>query len=175
MSFLKMANMPSQRVVVLLTRDARREDVPPLLRERPILSYEPFEALVERVSGILATRARADDPQFGLWGGQASRNGRVLTARVRPMEGDLDADWFRIDLAVHAARGRQPLRGPVRFHLDPSIKRPVREVTAEGGVARVSVLAYGAFTVGVEADGSRTVLELDLASLPHAPRAFVES
>jgi cellulose biosynthesis protein BcsQ len=171
MSFLKMANMPSQRVVVLLTRDAREEDVPPLLREHPLLSELPFEALVERLSGILSTRARADDPQFGLWGRKAERNKRVLSARVRAME---DADWFRVDLSVQPANGGPSLRGPVRFHLHPSIKRHVRDVDPDGGAAKLSVLAYGAFTVGAEADGGKTVLELDLAALPRAPRAFLE-
>ncbi len=173
MSFLKMANMPSQRVIVLLTRDARAEDVPPLLRDYPILSdRQPFAALTERLAGILATRARVDDPQFGLWGRKDERSGRVLSARVRRMEGDVD--WFRIELAVQATKGAPPLRGPVRFHLHPSIKRPVRDVEAKGGIARLSVLGYGAFTVGAEADDGRTVLELDLATLPRAPRAFVE-
>jgi cellulose biosynthesis protein BcsQ len=174
MSFLKMANMPSQRVVVLLTRDAREEDVPPLLREHPLLSEVPFGALTERLAGILSSRARDDDPQFGLWGRQPDRNKRVITARVRSMEGDSDADWFRIDLTVQPTRGAPPLRGLVRFHLHPSIKRHVRAVDAMGGTARLSILAYGAFTVGAEADGGRTVLELDLATVPRAPRGFVE-
>src|SRR6059036_633347 len=50
-----------------------------------------------------------------------------------------------------------------------------RPQEARDGVARLRVVAYGAFTVGVEADEGKTQLELDLAELPKVPKAFRES
>ncbi len=173
MSFLKMANAPSQRVVVLLTRDARPADVPPLLRDAPVLDdRRPEGALVDRLASVMGSLARADDPQHGLWGRRAERAGRELTAKVRPVKGE--RDLYRIDLTVTRAKGASPIRGPVRFHLHPSFKRHVREVEPAGGVASLSVLGASAFTVGAELDDGATILELDLARVPGVPKGFVD-
>lgn len=40
------------------------------------------------------------------------------------------------------------------------------------GAAMIERIAYGAFTVGAEADGGATRLELDLVDLPDAPELF---
>jgi MinD-like ATPase involved in chromosome partitioning or flagellar assembly len=173
MSFLKMANAPSQRVVVLLTRDARPSDVPPLLRDAPVLDdRRPEGALVERLASVLGTHARPEDPQHGLWGRRAERGGRELTAKIRPVK--KERDLYRIELIVARTKGAPPLRGTVRFHLHPSFKRHVREVEAQAGVATLSLLGPSAFTVGVEVDGGATVLELDLSRVRGVPKGFVE-
>ncbi len=175
MSFLKMANAPSQRVVVLLTRDARPGDVPPLLRDAPVLDdRRPESALVERLASVMSTHARQGDPQHGLWGRRAERSGRELSARIRPVKGE--RDLYRIDLSVTRSKDAPPLRGVARFHLHPSFKRHVRDVEVGKGrsVATLSITGASAFTVGVEVDGGATVLELDLSRAPGAPKGFVE-
>lgn len=115
--------------------------------------------------------APEDDPQKYQWGESAKRNGRTLSATVER----LDKDWFQIDLKVTPARGTRRLTDPVTFHLHDSFDEPVRVVEPIRGVAKLRLVAYGAFTVGVEADRGRTRLELDLATIERAPRAFRES
>jgi hypothetical protein len=44
--------------------------------------------------------------------------------------------------------------------------------SAEKGAATLEIAAYGAFTVGVEANHGKTRLEIDLAELESAPRLF---
>ncbi len=178
MSFLKLASAPSQRVVVVLARDARPSDVPPLLREAPTMAAPGRAAgeaaLLERLATVMAARARPGDPQHGLWGRRASRAGRAVTAKVRPVKGE--RDLYRVELTVAAPKGAPPLRGAVRFHLPASFKHAARDVTpAKGGrSATLSLMAASAFTVGVEADDGATVLELDLARTKGAPAGFVD-
>jgi hypothetical protein len=112
-----------------------------------------------------------DDPQKGQWGGLPSNGGRTLEAKVTA----IDADWYRIRLTVRTNRGKKKLTGAVRFHLHDSFPDPVRTVTARDGTATLTLVAYGAFTVGAEADGGRTKLELDLSELAGAPKGFRES
>ena len=47
-------------------------------------------------------------------------------------------------------------------------------VVAEAGVAKVEVMAFGAFTVGAAADDGATFLELDLAQNASFPKTFLE-
>ena len=85
------------------------------------------------------------DPQKGQWGGQSSRNGWAVTAKVTAIE----EDWFRITLAVSAIpRSSKSLSGFVTFHLHDSFARPVRRVKVVRGKATLEVTTYGAFTVG---------------------------
>ena len=129
-------------------------------------------ATVTRLSTRYFNRpAPPDDPQKYQWGGQPARNGRTLSADV----GRIDRDWYWIELRVSTDPGAKMLKGPVRFHLHDSFPDSVRTVRARDGVARLRVVAYGAFTVGVEADEGKTQLELDLAELPKVPKAFRES
>ncbi|WP_038164472.1 pYEATS domain-containing protein [Verrucomicrobium sp. BvORR106] len=115
-----------------------------------------------------------DDPQRGRWGGRAMANGRRLTATVSA----ISKYWFEIKLVV-SSTNKDPLKGRVNFHLHPSFE-PDKEVVevddAKGEVYRVEAVlhAYGAFTVGVEADNGETQLELNLAKLPDAPKLFRE-
>lgn len=111
-----------------------------------------------------------DDPQKGNWGGQSNANGRVLSATVTPTG---TKDLFRVGLRVSRAGASTPaLRGDVRFHLHPSFNQQVVNVTANGDFADLVLIAWGAFTVGVEADNGMTKLELDLADLTDAPAVF---
>jgi hypothetical protein len=74
---------------------------------------------------------------------------------------------------VTAAPGSaNKLTKKVTFHLHDSFEKPVREVTAVGGEARLAVSSYGAFTVGVLIGLDETMLEIDLAEVESAPPAF---
>jgi hypothetical protein len=112
-----------------------------------------------------------DDPQKGQWGGLSSSGTRTLEAKVRAV----DSDWYRIHLTVRTNRGKKKLTGPVHFHLHDSFPDPVRTVVAKDGKATLTLVSYGAFTVGVDADAGRTKLELDLSEVKSAPRRFRES
>jgi len=113
-----------------------------------------------------------EDPQRGRWGGRAERDGRVLRAKVTPVASD--PDWFDVRLWVEPAEGGAPLEGEVVFHLHDTFADQDPVVPVVGGRAELRRLAWGAFTVGAEADGGATTLELDLAALADAdaPAAF---
>jgi hypothetical protein len=118
-----------------------------------------------------ATGAGEDaDPQKGKWGGQSEQNGRRLSGQVTPLDGG--EDFFRVLLEVRSTDPARPLEGEVVFHLHPTFRDPRRVVPVTDGVAALTVLAWGAFTAGAEADGGATHLELDLATLPDAPQKF---
>jgi hypothetical protein len=111
------------------------------------------------------------DPQKGQWGGLSSNGARTLEAKVQ----GIDAHWYRIQLTVRTERGKKRLTGPVNFHLHDSFPDPTRTVIAKDGKAILTLVSYGAFTVGVDADKGRTKLELDLAELESAPKRFRDS
>ncbi len=112
--------------------------------------------------------AAAGDPQKNQWGGSPSSRRRAVTATVKR----IDRRWYRIELAVAPRRGAAPLKGPVVFHLPDSFADPVQSVRPKGRAAKLTLLAYRPFTIGVEADGGRTRLELDLRELQSAPSTF---
>lgn len=109
-----------------------------------------------------------DDPQKGHWGGQAEANGRCLLAEVEAKA----EEWFVVRLRVEPLPHSPKLTGAVLFHLHDSFSQPIQVVRAKDGQARLSLVAWGAFTVGVEADRGKTRLELDLKDLPDAPSKF---
>lgn len=111
-----------------------------------------------------------DDPEKGRWGGLSERNGRRLTACVQKAFGG--DDWFAVDLRVESTDADRPLTGQVVFHLHPTLYPNTQTVIAVDNVAKLGVFAYGAFTVGVEADEGATQLELDLSELSDAPERF---
>lgn len=143
------------------------------------LGFEPTNdefALVLDAIRRLSTRTGAilefvdpEDPQKGQWGGQSERNGRRLSARVT----SITDDWFAIRLMV-SSTGAMPLSGTVTFHLHPTFPRDRVEVPVMHGAALLDLEAFGAFTVGVETDGGRTSLELDLALDRDFPTTFRE-
>jgi hypothetical protein len=79
---------------------------------------------------------------------------------------------YRIELSV-TSLDAQPITGPVVFFLHPTFANPKQEVpVASAPEVRLTVLAYGAFTVGVECDNGQTRLELDLSEDPALPPEF---
>ena len=138
-------------------------------------SVDWAEGLPLLISGLkqIATGPRAEvidpeDPQRGRWGGESRRDGREVSAKVRAQS----ADWFEVRLRVRSVDGPS-VEGKVEFHLHDSFDPDVEEVSAEGGEAKLTLHAAGAFTVGVLLEDG-TTLELDLASLTDAPRKFRE-
>jgi hypothetical protein len=111
-----------------------------------------------------------EDPQKHQWGEKAEVNDRKLSAKVT--EVNWTRDYFNVELEVRSINPDKPLQGKVIFHLHPSFRNSDPEVDVIGGVAKLNLLAYGAFTVGAEADNGETRLELDLAELSAAPAAF---
>ena len=77
-------------------------------------------------------------------------------------------------LVVVSTDARRPLSGQVEFHLHPTFSPSIRTVGVKDGKATLELEGYGAFTVGAKVDGGATRLELDLAKIAEAPKAFRE-
>jgi len=107
------------------------------------------------------------DTQKGKWGGGPEANGRTLSARIEAVPG---GQLGKIHLLVAPGPAGPPIAGQVSFHLHETFKPfDVQTVTAHAnGTATLDLVSYGAFTVGVELDGGRTKLELDLVDAPGA-------
>jgi hypothetical protein len=134
----------------------------------------PSELAALVAQALRAPKASAsDDPQKGRFGELPARNGRVLTAIVTSVPSE--KAWFRIKLKVRSTEKTKPLAGEVTFFLHPTFRPSEIKKSVRRGECRLTLHAYGAFTVGVEADQGATCLELDLANLPTAPKAFRES
>jgi hypothetical protein len=111
------------------------------------------------------------DPQKGRWGGKPESGDWQLSAEVH----ELSPDWYSILLRVRAIPGSSKgLHDGVIFHLHDSFTKPVVEVQPKGNEVVYKAAAYGAFTVGALVKQDDTRLELDLAELPSAPKAFRE-
>jgi hypothetical protein len=134
----------------------------------------PLEAAINRILEGMRKPPNPADPTKGLFGRQSSVTdpfNRTLSATVKAVPGA--GEWFEIDLLVASAD--PPLEGDVVFFTHPTFPEPYEKVRAVNGEARLQLFAYGAFTVGVLADDGETMLELDLATLPDAPKAFREN
>ena len=145
----------------------------------PSVPVAPTDAAIRRARSIpvrkqaerTLTKINPRDPQKGQWGGSASANGWTASAKVTP----IDTDWFDIVITVEAAKkAGKKLAGHVKFHLHDTFADPERRVRVSRGKAVLNVEAYGAFTVGILVERDRTMLELDLAETPGAPKRFRE-
>lgn len=112
-----------------------------------------------------------DDPQKGQFGGKAQQNGFELTL-ARAEEIKSVKGWYELTFKVKALEPEtKPLKGEVTFHLHPTFKPSVEMVKVVNGVALLSKIAWGAFTIGAELeDGTR--LEYDLAENMDLPEDF---
>jgi hypothetical protein len=111
-----------------------------------------------------------DDPQKGKWGEKSETGSRKLSAIVTPIKGS--GLLFNIVLKIVSTNPLNPLSGTVVFHLHDTFKNQNPEIFVVDGQATLTLVAWGAFTVGAEADGCKTKLELDLSELPEAPAVF---
>lgn len=111
---------------------------------------------------ILSLRGNDNnDPQKGQWGGINERNGRKLSATVKPTVGR--EDLYDVVLKVESTDAANPLSGTIKFHLHPTFFNSNPIIFVQDGKAELKLVAWGAFTVGAEADNGDTQLELDLA------------
>jgi hypothetical protein len=111
-----------------------------------------------------------DDPQKNKWGGEAKRNNRELRATITEVPGNIPL--YRIELSVVSTNTFYHLTGKVRFHLHPTFPNSNPETEVVNGKASLSLLSYGSFTVGAEADNGQTHLELDLATVEGTSEHF---
>jgi len=122
-----------------------------------------------RVAATATPTIDPEDPQKGKWGGKNFNEDRVLTASVSNA-GD---GWFDVRLKITSKNPERPLTRPIYFHLHDSFTpQKVAADTVKKTEAILDISSYGAFTVGAEADDGHTKLELDLAHLKKAPKAF---
>jgi hypothetical protein len=147
---------------------------------------EPLRELIEKVTsakiaGPDETRAlekldavASDDPQKGQWGGKQEWDNYRLSANVTRIQDS--PDLFSLELKVTYLGKNHGLGKRVRFHLHPTFRKSEVDVPIDNDEATLHLVAWGAFTVGVEVfdqGGERiTTLELDLSTLPDVPREF---
>lgn len=145
---------------------------------RKSASAPDIPALKPKGKGHSVTNPKyPDDPRKGCFGELPERDGLRLEAKVTTFEND--PEWFRIVLNVKGGGSRLARNDQVQFYVHPSFPSSRYVVRAAGmptPSATLSLVARGAFTVGVtaQAEGkkSRTALELDLAELEDAPATF---
>ena len=152
------------------------------VRDYPCIFYESEEQLRRElqktiVGAILTSPERDpdDDPRNGEFGRCAIRNGRLLTAKILRTNYDKseNSDLCDLRIDVIALPGESPLNDSVDYYVHPSYTRTHYTIAVEDGYASLELeAAAGAFTVGVLADGGRTKLELDLATIPGGPPTF---
>jgi len=118
------------------------------------------------------TGSSGTDPNAGKFGRKSSASGRELTAMLAPIETS-KGKRMRVTLRVQSTDPTKPLVDPVTFFLHPTFRLPEVRVIPRYGKATLSVIAWGAFTVGAKVDNGRTSLELNLADVPDAPRWFI--
>ena len=110
------------------------------------------------------------DTQKGKWGGKNDVDGRFIQAVIQNSEFER---FYKVILTVKTTNG-EPLRGVVKFHLHESFINPNPVITPLDGEATLTLRKVDcAFTVGAETDDG-TELELDLATVKDAPKAFKE-
>jgi hypothetical protein len=140
---------------------------PPLKSKRALAPKATANAAPSRYGPSVSWN---EDPNKSRFGGAPTdpAGTRSLTARLLRQTGSI----YQIQLSLTAPTG-QPISGPVVFHLHPTFSNPVQEVPVTNPLeVTLEISAYGAFTVGVEADNGQTRLELDLAEAPDLPVAF---
>lgn len=120
-----------------------------------------------------AVETDPDDPQRGRWGGLSIRDQFLLSASVAPRASARTAQrsWFDVTIEVHAPQDGRPLTEAV-FHLHPTFHPSIVRAPFRDGVARHTLVSYGAFTVGAVIPERDVRLELNLAQLPGAPDEF---
>jgi hypothetical protein len=123
---------------------------------------------------VRSASVHPDDPNKGQFGELAEANGRRLTATIKP-EGGSKSARCRVIIQVLSTDPARPLTGKVKLHLHPTFGQwSAYDVDVKGGVAQDTIVSYGAFTIGAEADSGNTRLELDLTDVPGGTEAFYE-
>jgi hypothetical protein len=153
-----------------VTREAQAEQLP---ADVPTFREESLSVGFEDDSADPMTDDDSLDQQKGRWGGRPETAERRLRVENVQERGRFLCEF---DLVVETRAGAvKPLEGGVEFHLHQTFKpKDVRSKEAVNGEARLTLTAYGAFTVGVKADGGATRLELDLSQVEDFSQWFRE-
>ncbi|MFM2045586.1 MAG: hypothetical protein RLY86_4162 [Pseudomonadota bacterium] len=110
------------------------------------------------------------DPNKGRFGGKSVVDGWSL-ALAHHREDERNG-WIELTLTVTAPDGRSATVPRVRMHLHPTFPEKVISVPLVRGQGEVSLVCFGAFTVGVDIDDGWVRLELDLAEEKRLPEWF---
>ncbi len=115
-----------------------------------------------------------DDPNKGQFGGNPEANGRRLAATIDP-QGGPSSPRCRVTIKITSTDPDKPLQGKVKLFLHPTFGRwKSYDIDARGSIATDTIVSYGAFTIGAEADEGKTRLELDLTNVPGGTERFYE-
>lgn len=111
-----------------------------------------------------------DDLQKNRWGEKNRSNGKVLMCSVTR---STTKGLFNLDIVVYNESG-EPLFGQVAFFVHDTFSFPynVVLVAPEEGIARLTLIAYEAFTIGALCEDDGTTLELDLNEEKNYPEDF---
>ena len=113
-----------------------------------------------------AAALKTDDPWKGRFRGQSERNGRRLRAELTPLSDK--PGWTAVTLHVESTDPKNPLTEPIELYLHPTVSSKPVVPFLRNGTATLTILTWGAFTVGALADQGETALELDLSNHPDA-------
>jgi hypothetical protein len=119
--------------------------------------------------GLKRSQRYGDDPWKGRFGGKASNGEYTLSASFK----EKASGFVGVVLTVATSNGDKPDR-TVEYFLHPTLSHERTKVRMIEGKARLSLIVWGGFTVGVWIPDDQVELELDLAELPHAPPAIRE-
>jgi hypothetical protein len=131
------------------------------------LTPAPATTVTRKAAGFpeIEPGSDKDDPWAGQFG-QAQSSGRELTAEIQPLP--RRPGFAVVRLTVQSTDPERPLTGAVQFYLHPTFANRKPIVPVEAGKASLTLLCWGAFTVGALADEGKTRLELDLSRHPDA-------
>lgn len=161
-----------------LKEAVQREGNMRLVNENPLVETSPTddginEELKKKIDKLLEDRKSTvpDDPQKGRWGGSSSLNQRKIEASV--VENPAYNDIYDVNLIVKSTDPKgKPLDKTVVLLLHDSFGNEVLYLKPANNEAKITLLAYEAFTVGAICDDGDTILELDLNNLPGNPPGF---
>lgn len=141
---------------------------PDVLAARPERAQADVRAAVEAIAAVSSKiPTDANDPWRGQFGGSAVAGGYRLSAEVKRSN---VPNFFSIKLLV--SRVGEATAREAEFFLHPTFPNPrVERKMNKFGNATLSLLAWGAFTVGVRLDNG-VELELDLSEVQDAPEVF---
>lgn len=133
---------------------------------------DKLEQLKEIVKKQLQSRPikHHDDTQKERWGGRSKNMGKVMEASVTPSSWK---NFYNIDIAVYCEDGSL-LKDPIAIFVDDTYRIPDSVIYIkpdENGVAKLSLLAFEAYTLGALFLDDST-LELDLNNHPGYPAEF---
>lgn len=113
-------------------------------------------------------RRDPDDPHKNQFGGISSRDGLHVSATVS--KHPENPKWAVVRLTASDARNSDHLN----FHLHPTFKQSVVRVPRAANQYAFVLIAWGAFTIGIEAPDGRKV-EIDLSNCDGGPETFYTS